>query len=663
MRHEAGLAAGGALVGLLFCFYASFPARIALIAVAAVLFVAGLFALSGKLCRAVSTALLFLLIFSIYGTVWFYMRVDRLTALSGETVTVSGIVTDCSDSDTAEVTISGNIGGIRGKVIVYLNGANISSGDRVSFEATVSELTDSASFNAKSYYYPKGIFVRCSQAGSVTVTKATGIYKLYGEIRGFREQLTTTFCSYVGPDEGQLLSSMLCGTSDSLDSGVKSSLNRSGIGHLLAVSGLHVSIIAALVAFLLKLLRVPKAVTFAISEAIMALFVVFSGMRISAVRAFIMMTIFLLASIVRREYDAESSLGVTILIMLIASPYSVADGSFLLSIAGVFGICIVEPAVSKAFGVKGKLGRTAMSAVCVYLCVMPVSVFVFDEISLVSIITNIVLTPFCTVALVLSLIFAACGVPAALSPLIEIAGVIARWVIRICEWISDLGFTYIPIKYAAVPIIVIALTAAVVLVLIATKSVRKATFSALGAFAVTVAVVFCMNFYDMNATHLKIISDGDGYLLVVTQGGKCIAIDSDGSYSTDFGYFLREEGLTAVDAVAILENGTANYSKYLSASVTPNMILFDTSASTHSNSDTELHKLTDGTILSLGDAEIELSGGCAFVNIGDKSVVITESETPQDGYYIYISDGVCVTNLFGEIMVARDGTEITLSDR
>ncbi|MCD7733257.1 MAG: ComEC family competence protein [Oscillospiraceae bacterium] len=650
-------------MGLLFCFYASFPARIALIAVAAVLLVAGLFALSGKLRRAVSTALLFLLIFSIYGTVWFYAHVDRLTALSGETVTVSGIVTDCSDSDTAEVTISGNIGGIRGKVIVYLNGVNISSGDRVSFEATVSELTDSTSFNAKSYYYPKGIFVRCSQAGSVTVTKATGIYKLYGEMRDFREQLTTTFCSYVGLDEGQLLSSMLCGTSDSLDSGVKSSLNRSGIGHLLAVSGLHVSIIAALVAFLLKLLRAPKTVTFALSEAIMALFVVFSGMRISAVRAFIMMTIFLLASIVRREYDAESSLGVTILIMLIASPYSVADGSFLLSISGVFGACVVYPAVVNDFMIEGRFKKAAILNICIYLSILPVSVFVFDEISLVSIITNIVLTPFCTVALVLSLIFAICGTPATLSPLIEIAGVIARWVIKICEWIADLGFTYIPIKYAAVPIIVIALTAAVVLVLIATKSVRKAAFSALGAFAVTVAVIFGMGFSDMNTTHLKILSDGDGYLLTVTQGGECIAIDSDGSYSTDFGYFLREEGLTAVDAVAILENGTANYSKYLSASVTPDTILFDTSSSTHGNSDTELLKLTDGTVLSLGDAEIELSGGCAYVNIGGKSVVITESEAPQEGYYIYISDGVCVTNLFGEIRISTDGAEISLSDR
>ncbi|MCD8106625.1 MAG: ComEC family competence protein [Oscillospiraceae bacterium] len=663
MQHEAMLASGGALVGLLFCFYADFPVRIALIAVAAVLFLTGLLLLTGKLRRAVSTAFLFLLIFSIYGTVWFYLRVDRLTALSGETVTVSGIVTDCSDSDTAEVTISGSIGGIRGKVVVYLSGVSVSSGDRITFEATISELTSSGSFDAKSYYYPKGVFVRCYQTGEVSVTKATGIYALYGEIRDYREKLTTTFCSYVGLSEGQLLSGMLCGTSDNLDSSVRTALNRSGVGHLLSVSGLHVSIVAALTALLLRLLRAPKAITFAASEAIMALFVVFSGMRIPAVRAFIMMTVYLFARIIRREYDVESSLCVTILIMLAVSPYSVADGSFLLSASGVFGISIVEPVVSEAFGVKGRLKRAAMSALCVYLCILPVSVFVFDEISLVSVLTNVVLTLFCTVALVLSLIFAAFGTPAVLSPLIEIAGFIARWVIKICEFISDLGFTYITVKYAIVPALVLSLTVAVVIILVISGSVRLASFSAVAAFGVTVAAIFALGVLDSGTTHLRITSDGDGYLLTVILGGECLAVDSDGSYSEDLGYILSEEGIASVNAVAILSNGTANYPSYLSALVTPDIILFDTSSSTKSTQDTELLHLTAGSTMSLGDAKIELAADCTCVTLGGKTITITSEAVPEEGYYIYISDGLCVTNIYGEVMVARDGVEIEISGR
>lgn len=660
MRHEAGLAAVGALAGLLFCFYASFPARIALIAVVAVLFVAGLFILSGKLRRAVSTALLFLLIFSVYGTVWFHFRADNLVALSGETVTVSGVVTDCSDSDTAEVTVSGSIGGIHGKVIVYLSGVSVSSGDRISFSATLSEITDSGTFAAKSYYSAQGIFVRCSDISDISVTKATGIYAIYGKMRDLRDQLTTTFCSYVGLEEGQLLSSMLCGEVDNLDSGVKSSLNRSGIGHLLAVSGIHVSIVAAVVAFLLKLLRAPKAVTFLASEAVMGAFVIFSGMRISAVRAFIMMTVYLFASIVRREYDAEASLGVTILVMLVVAPYSVAQTSFLLSISGVVGLSVVEPAVSKAFGIKGRFQRAVMSAVCSYFCTMPVIVFAFDELSLVSIFTNVLLTPFCTVALVLSLIFAVCGCPAALSVLIEIAGAIAGWVINVCEWISGLGFTYVTIKYATVPLVVVGLTVAVVLVLIFTKSVRKTAFSALGAFATAIAVIFVIGIFDSGTTHLRLTTDGDGYLLTVWQGSECVAIDSDGSYSAVFGYFVREKGLTEVDAVAILENGTANYSAYLNESVAPDYILFDTTASSHSNSETELLKLTDGTVLSLGSASVEVSGDSTSITLGDETIVITSSGIPETGTYFYISDGVCVTNFYGEVMISTVGAEVEI---
>ncbi|MCD7823457.1 MAG: ComEC family competence protein [Oscillospiraceae bacterium] len=661
MRHEAGLAAGGALTGLLFCFYADLPMRIALIALAAVLLVAGLAILTGQLRKAVSTAFLFLLIFSVYGTVWFHLRADRLTALSGETVTVSGIVTDCSDSDRSEVTISGTIGGIRGKAIVYLSGYSISPGDRITFEATVSELTDSAGFSASSYYNPKGIFVRCYQTGDIAITPASGIYALYGELRSYKERLTTALCSYVGLNEGQLLSSMLCGTSESLDTSVRASLNRSGIGHLLAVSGLHVSIVAALVAFFLKLLRAPRPLTFIASESIMALFVVFSGMRISAVRAFIMMTVYLLSFVIKREYDVTAALGVTILIMLAFSPYSVADGSFLLSVSGVFGAAVVGEAVSKAFSVRGRFKRAAVTYICVYFCILPVSVFVFDEISLVSVITNLLLTPFCTVALVLTLVFAACGTPAGLSFLIEIAGFIARWVIKICGFIANLGFTYIPIKYAAVRILILSLTAAVVIILIVSKNVRLATFSAAAAFLVTVAAMFALMVSDSGTTHLKIISDGDGYLLVVYQGGECIVVDSDGSYPENFGYILSEEGLTTVDAVAILSNGIANYSAYLNLSTAPDIILFQLSPSAHASSETELLNLTDGSSLSLGSAEVLISGGCTIVTMGGRTIVITESEVPQDGYYIYIADGVCVTNVYGEVMVAKEGMEIEIS--
>lgn len=663
MRHEAALAAGSAMAALLFCFYAGFYFRIAFVCTAAVLLCLGLLLLEGRIRRAMLTVLLSALIFGIYGTAYMHLSVDGLTALSGETVTVSGIVTDCSDSDTAIVTISGTIGGIRGKVNVYMSGINVSSGDRVTFDGTISEITDSATFSARSYYYSKGIYVNCSQAGDVTVEKASGIYALYGEMRDLREKLTTEFCASVGLDEGQFLSGMLCGTRDNLSDTVRTSLNRSGVGHLLSVSGLHVSIIAALAAYLFKLLKAPRLASFAVSEAVMAFFVVFSGMRISAIRAFIMMTIFLFSSVIRRHYDCEASLGCAILIILAASPYSVADGSFLLSIAGVAGIGIVEPAVSKAFGIRGRIKRAAMSALCAYICVLPVSVFMFDEISLVSIITNVLLTPFCTVALVLALIFAICGTPAALSPLIELAGTIVGWVIKICDYISDLGFTYITIKYSAVPIIVISLTAVVVLILVISRNIRMASFAALGGFCAAVIVIFALSASDMGVTHLKIISDGDGYLLTVIQGSECIAVDSDGSYSGDFGYIISEEGLTAVDAAVILNNGRANYSSYLGAAVAPDIILFDTSSSTKSTSGTEILKLTDGTTLTLGDATILLSGGSTYVTTDNKTLVITEgsineADIPEDGYYLYISDGICVTNLYGDVMIARDGVEM-----
>lgn len=662
MIYKAPCIAFGMLIGLLLCFYAGFNLKLMLLAVIAVLILLSLKMLNGMSRKCTFVILIFALVSIVYNIVFTVIYVDSLTSLDGETVFVDGIVIDCKDSDSSSVTIKGKINGRHGKLNVYINNSGLSPGDAVKLKATAKQIKNTGLFNARDYYFSSGIFITAASSQDIIITKASGLNAVYGYIKSYRDQITTKLCRYAGVREGRFLSGMLSGRSSELQSDISTAANRSGIGHILVVSGIHVAIISMFIERLMRTLGAHRFITFALSEGTMILFCIFSGMRSSAVRALIMMSIYYISKLIMCEYDSLAALSTCVIIMLFANPYLAANSSFLLSISCVFGVGTAAPAVNTEFEVKSKPAKALVTAMSASVCSLPVCLSVFDEISVVSALTNVIVVPFCTAALALCMIFAIFGGPQILSFLVKIAGIIVRGVISLCQWISSFGFTYMPIRFKIVAPTVFALFIAAILIYLLRKNMRKLTLTCLGIWCSTAIMIFFCYAADLNKTHIRIHTYDTGYLCVVSQNSDCIVIDSEGNKHEDYESIISDDGIASTSAVILLENGMAEYTAYSSTLVRPDKILFEDAQKAYS-SDVELLALSNGAEINAYGLEIAYCGDkCIRITTANGTLIISSGTFPKDASenYIITVGGVSVIRCGESFFISRDEVDVSI---
>lgn len=143
-------------------------------------------------------------------------------------------------------------------------------------------------------------------------------------------------------DVSGFMRALLTGETAGMDNNyeLEHALDESGIRHVVAVSGMHLSYLYAFLAALLgarrsSLLGIPAAV----------LFTLMTGATPSIVRACVMLLLVMAAPLVRREADALTSLGAALILLLAANPLSIASAGLQLSFASMAGIIVITPAV------------------------------------------------------------------------------------------------------------------------------------------------------------------------------------------------------------------------------------------------------------------------------------------------------------------------------
>lgn len=213
-----------------------------------------------------------------------------------------------------------------------------------------------------------------------------------------------------------VLKALIVGDRTGIEKIVREAFNRAGIGHILAISGLHIGIIAtASFIFFRKLLSYIKFFLWNAwtkkGAAILSLFPVIlygliSGMSPSTQRAVIMVTVFLMTFLFEREQDPMNTLAIAAMIILVAHPPSFFSISFQLSFMAVLSIIYGwSLRHSKAAGNKGMIKKglsirifeRLLSFIWVsflaILGTLPLVMFYFNQISLVGIVANLFIVP------------------------------------------------------------------------------------------------------------------------------------------------------------------------------------------------------------------------------------------------------------------------------
>ncbi len=308
-------------------------------------------------------------------------------------------------------------------VTVYRNATPFCPGEKIRFPARLS--TFRSFRNPGHYDYEKAMTLKgftCAAAvsdGRRMVPMGPGALPFW---RGWVERLQAPvrglFERCLDHRDAALFRALILGERQGIDPSLREIFNRSGLGHLLAVSGLHIGLVAWAGFFLFKfglsrsyrlllLTDVRKWCAFFTLFPVIG-YTVLAGGQVSAQRAMIMVLAYLMSLILGKEKEIWSTLALAGLVILFLDPESIFTPSFQLSFLAVIGILWLTPAVLSKMG-HGKLvlsekkvpfrsvlsyfmGLAAVSMSALYF-LLPITAFYFHRIPLVSIPANLTTIP------------------------------------------------------------------------------------------------------------------------------------------------------------------------------------------------------------------------------------------------------------------------------
>lgn len=567
---------------------------------------------------------------------------SEIISYDGKEGSFAGEITEMRelDGDKASYILSGKINGeISAKVRYYCEPFEADYGDVITLNNCLfSEIKGDYIFDAESLYYPQKVFLQAENAESITLRK-TDSRIIRNFLADYREKMTMKFCKAAGAESGMFLAGMIFGGRQEIDNDVKNTVYRVGIGHVLTVSGLHVSVIALAFMYLFGLLRLNKLTSVALMNVVMALLIITANSPVSAIRAAIMMNFILSAGIFRRQNDTLNSLAAAVLLICLVNPYAVYSTGFWLSVSGTFGIGVFGQYMVKGIEAKNfahKLLRDAVVMVCITLSVMPFTMLFFDEVSLISPISNIVVLPLCTFAMLLGIVFVFSG---GLIPTADIAGVLIKIVLSIADRLSHLRFAYFSASCREA-VIVAFFGAAVVLVIYFVLRSRTAVCVACSAVLSVVIVTsgVCRNIRRDKCT-AAVLGRGANAVLIVSYRGNTDIIDLSGHYkSSDYAEkYLKRNGIQRVSDIILTERAPSQYACYKSIESVGEWISVSDIGAV--NNDKVRVVGENSVIISHGDFTIEYSDRTVKLEIGGKNVEIapikSEDNTESDITVLY----------------------------
>lgn len=238
-------------------------------------------------------------------------------------------------------------------------------------------------------------------------------------VEKIKNKVKSSLDANLSEDYSELAYTMLFGDKAGLDGEIRINYTAGGIGHLLAISGLHIGFIVTMLSFFLKKLKANRMVTFWVIICVVFVYALICGFTVSVTRAFIMTAVMLYAKLRFFQYDSLSSLSVAGLIILITNPMWLFDAGFQLSFLAVLSIIVLSPIftrfLSKYF--SKKLASSVAVCLSAQIGVVPVMMGTFSTFSVFSVVTNLICIPIASIAymilfvsVLLSLIIPALGV-------------------------------------------------------------------------------------------------------------------------------------------------------------------------------------------------------------------------------------------------------------
>lgn len=374
----------------------------------------------------------------------------------GQEVTLQGRVDRIETKTTSyylylnDVSVDGSRSGIASThlsriILSFRQEPDVLPGNRIQANGTLCNFdtaTNPGQFDARSYYQEQGIYYIMYTDGYALVSGKTDRYRAF--LFRLHKHLLSVIQDSLPEKQAGIIMTMLLGDKSALNPEIRQLYRQNGIGHLFAVSGLHVTILCMAFYQLLLWLRLPRSIAVSGTLCVLWSYGVMTGFSVSTNRAVIMMILYLFSGIAGRSYDLLSAMACSALVILLQNPFAIHSCSFLLSYTAILGVGLVYPVLQECIlgdetarrrhrrnlhrtgreqkakgwlGVtiwwfvtsKEKLLQTLLMSVAIQISTLPVLLYFYYEVPTYGVILNIFVLPLASLLLLLAMAAALTG--------------------------------------------------------------------------------------------------------------------------------------------------------------------------------------------------------------------------------------------------------------
>ena len=277
------------------------------------------------------------------------------------------------------------------------------------------EAANKGNFDSRKYYLSLGFYGKI-EAGTIEIINSDysgirqGLYELRMEIIERLEKLCSDnngIFSIINNKNG-IIGAIILGDKTDLDSDIKELYSVSGIAHILAISGLHISFIGMAIYRLLRR-RFRFLFSAAVSIPVVLSFGIMSGFGISTIRAIIMFILKIIGEVLGRKYDAITAISLAGLVLLVQNPFVVCNSGFQMSFGAIIAIVLILPIVEEILNTDNKIIKVLSANFTISLVMNPILAWNYYELPTFSFLLNIVVVPLMSVVIVSSIVGIFCS--------------------------------------------------------------------------------------------------------------------------------------------------------------------------------------------------------------------------------------------------------------
>lgn len=263
--------------------------------------------------------------------------------------------------------------------------------------------TNLGQFDTKTYYENEG-FCGNLEVESISIERQSHITSLLWliprQLNKIKVRVLSNYKKILPSRETGILAAMLLGDKTEIDEEIRELYQGNSISHILAISGLHISLIGGIIYTILKKMKIGHKKSIVASMLILLFYGMMTGFAVSTARAIIMIYIFFLSLLLKRSYDIVNATAISTLVLLLINHRLIYQSSFQLSFLAVVGIFFISPSLEYIFNqennkknLKNLIIKSIICSISINIATFPIILYNYYEISLLGILLNIIVIP------------------------------------------------------------------------------------------------------------------------------------------------------------------------------------------------------------------------------------------------------------------------------